>query len=247
MLREKKCLKCGVSSNNARFDYILNRDGTPKAYRSRCYDCKHHVKRTSQPTMVINKTSVSVLDNENLSPAMERIEINDIDDSDEYCYYTGILLDTEVSEYQKKEMILKDNKKVYVCSAIKLLKGSMSDRDFNKIINYLKVFSKSRKRRITPFDKQSDTFKEYLQNISDDNNLSIKDLDDLRREQGDCCYLSNIRMTWESSKWNRGILTKNKDDKYCLAIPLFSKLKRSMTEDTIKDILQALIKHDKCS
>lgn len=248
MLPEKKCLRCGVSTNDARFDYILNPNGTPKGYRSRCYNCKNNIELPVLiPTTIINTCSVSVINTENLEPVIKKIEINDIEDN-EHCYYTGILLtDCNDNEYQKKEITLNNGKKVNVCLAIELLKGSMSDSDFNKIINYLKVFSKSRKRRITPFDKQSDKCKEYLQKISNDNNFTSDELDNIRGIQGDCCYLSNIKMSWDQSKWNRGVLLKNKDNEYCLMIPLFAKLKKRMTEDVINNILQELIKHDKYS
>lgn len=239
-MNEKTCIKCGVSSNNAKFEYILNTDGTPKSYRSRCYNCRHPDKKELKQANIINNYSISVNPDEYLEP-VNKIEINDLDYNidDNYCYYTGVLLNNNrYDKYSKKEMILNNKKRINVCLAIELLKGSMSDRDFNKIINYLKIFEKSRKRKIILHDNLSDNSKEYLTKLSTDNN--DLDIEQIRINQGDCCYLSGIRMIWDKHKWHKGIIYKNDENEYCLVIPLFSKLKKIMNDNEIKELLKLL-------
>ena len=218
-MNSKNCIRCGVSSDNAYFEYIFNTNGTPKSYRSRCYQCRHLGQIVTQNI-------------ETLKPSNKELIITDICDK-EYCWYTGRLLDKKIES---------NGKNILVCEQLYLLKNGISDREFNKIINYLKIFSKiKQKRRIQPFESLKITSQEYLKNLAHESGLSLEKINQLRYNQSDCCYLSNILIIWTPGKWNSGTIKNNK-----LVIQFFSKLQKIMTDEDIKELLNDIIKHDKC-
>lgn len=233
----KNCMRCGVSSNNAYFEYIFNANGTPKSYRSRCYQCRHPGQIVPQNINNILPVVTEYNYEEAYEEALKSINkesiITDIC-NEEYCWYTGRLLDKKIDS---------NSKNILVCNELHWLKGDISDRDFDKIINYLKIFSKRKqRRRVQPFKRLTIDSQEYLRKLADESDLSLEEINELRNNQADCCYLSNILMIWTPGKWNCGTISNNK-----LVIPFFSKLQKRMTDEAIKELLNDIITHDKCS
>jgi hypothetical protein len=236
ILPPKNCLRCGVSSNDERFEFILNIDKTPKAYRSRCYYCRHPNQKKEKIKINSPKTTTSFIQIDDIEEEEELITNNE----SSHCWYTGLQSD-KLEEIKLSEG---EHKIVKVHPNVIYLKGNMSDRNFNKIISYLKIYSKKKdcKRRIKPFEKLSTSQQEYLMLLAFENNISLDNINQMRIDQNDCCYLSNVLMTWDPKKWNKGVIENNK-----LVIPLFSKLEKIMTYEDIKDLLNRLIMYDKCS